>query len=394
VRSFHLERSGAGVEGLALCEEPVPRPGPGEVLIRVRANSLSFREQMVLRGDYVLPVQPNIVPLSDGAGEVVELGEGVASLRRGDRVAANVFPFWLEGRFRVEAVPQLGSMLDGLLRDFAVLPAEALVQIPRHLSFAEASTLPCVGVTAWNAVTGGRPLRAGETVLTLGTGGVSLFALQFAKYLGARVIATTGDEQKERKLSELGADEVINYRAESEWNDRVRDLTGGRGVDLVVDVAGQLEKSLKSVALGGEVAFVGFLAEDGVEPVDQSVLFYSGATLRTIAIGSRAQFVEMNEAIELAGLRPVIARAFPFEQIAEAFRYYQEKRPFGKVVITNDSARTDGEDADMRERPAVRGAEPDESIRKWRGPESNWRHHFRGTSRSSRTCQDPWFAGG
>jgi NADPH:quinone reductase-like Zn-dependent oxidoreductase len=336
VRSFHLERSGAGIEGLALREEPVPSPGPGEVLIRVRANSLSFREQMVLRGDYVLPVQPDIVPLSDGAGEVVELGEGVASMRPGDRVAANVFPLWLEGRFRVEAVPQLGSMLDGMLRDFAVLPAEALVQLPEHFSFAEASTLPCAGVTAWNAVTGGRRLGDGETVLTLGTGGVSLFALQFAKSLGARVIATTGDEQKERKLRELGADEVINYRADPEWNDRVRDLTAGRGVDLVVDVAGQLDRSLKSVALGGEVAFIGFLAEDRVEPVEQSVLFYSGATLRTIAIGSRAQFVEMNESIEHAGLRPVIARTYPFERVAEAFRYYEDERPFGKVVITND----------------------------------------------------------
>jgi NADPH:quinone reductase-like Zn-dependent oxidoreductase len=303
----------------------------------VRANSLSFRERMVLRGDYVLPVRPGIVPLSDGAGEVVDVGEGVSELRPGDRVAANIFPYWLDGRFHAEAASQLGSALDGLLRDFAVLPESALVRVPEHLSYAEASTLPCVGVTAWNAVTGGRRLRGGETVLTLGSGGVSLFAIQFAKQLGARVIATTGSEEKEQRLRRIGADEVINHRAEPEWNDRARDLTSGRGVDLVVDVTGQLNKSLKSVALGGEVAFVGFLAADGLEPLDQSVLFYSCATLRVIATGSRAQFVRMNEVIEAAGLRPVVARSFPFEQTAQAFRYYEEERPLGKVVITNET---------------------------------------------------------
>lgn len=244
MRSFHLERPGAGLEGLVLGEEPVPTAGAGEVLIRVRANSLSFRERMVLRGDYVLPVRPGIVPLSDGAGEVVDVGEGVSELRPGDRVAANIFPYWLDGRFHAEAASQLGSALDGLLRDFAVLPESALVRVPEHLSYAEASTLPCVGVTAWNAVTGGRRLRGGETVLTLGSGGVSLFAIQFAKQLGARVIATTGSEEKEQRLRRIGADEVINHRAEPEWNDRARDLTSGRGVDLVVDVTGQLNKSL------------------------------------------------------------------------------------------------------------------------------------------------------
>jgi NADPH:quinone reductase-like Zn-dependent oxidoreductase len=342
MRSFRLERSGAGLDGLTLNVEPDPAPGPGQVLVRVRANSLSFREQMVLRGDYVLPVQAGIVPLSDGAGEVVELGEGVSGVGVGDRVAANVFPFWLDGRFQLEAVPQLGSALDGLLRDLAVLPARSLVRVPEHLSFAEASTLPCVAVTAWNAVTGGRQLGSGDTVLTLGSGGVSLFALQFAKHLGANVIATTGSKDKARRLRDLGADEVIDYRAEPDWNDVVRDLTSGRGADLVVDVAGQLGKSLKSVALGGEVAFIGFLAADGAEPVDPSTLFYSSATLRVIAIGSRAQFAGMCDAIEAARLRPVIARRFPFEDAAEAFRYYQEARPFGKVVITNDGDQPPG----------------------------------------------------
>jgi NADPH:quinone reductase-like Zn-dependent oxidoreductase len=340
VRSFHLERSGDGLEGLSLSEDPDPAPSLGEVLVRIRANSLSFRELMVLRGDYVLPVKSGVVPLSDGAGEVAAVGPGVSNFKVGDRVAASIFPFWVDGRFRFEAVPQLGSTLDGLLREFAVLPEQALVPIPEHLSFAEASTLPCVGVTAWNALTGGRQLEPGETVLTLGSGGVSLFALQFAKHLGARVIATTGREENGPKLRELGADEVVNYRAKPEWNDEVRELTGGRGVDLVVDVAGELEKSLKSVALGGEVAFVGFLAARDGKPVDQTVLFYSSATLRVIAVGSRAQFVAMNAAIKASQLKPVIDRVFPFEEATEAFRYYQEAQPFGKVVIVNDEGGT------------------------------------------------------
>jgi NADPH:quinone reductase-like Zn-dependent oxidoreductase len=336
MRSFRLERNGAGLNGLRLGVEPDPSPGPGEALVTIRANSLSFRELMVLRGDYVLPVRPDVVPLSDGAGEVVAVGEGVTRVKQGDRVAASIFPFWLEGPPRLEALPQLGATLDGLLRELAALPEQALVPIPEHLSFAEASTFPCVGVTAWNPLTGGRGLKPGETVLTLGTGGVSLFALQFAKHIGARVIATTGQQRKERRLRKLGADEVINYKATPDWTDEVRRLTEGRGADIVIDVTGQLDTSLRAVALGGEVAFVGFLAGDGVEGVAPTTLFSSCATLRAVTVGSRAQFVAMTEAIDESGLRPVVDRVFPFQDAIAAYRYYQEAQPFGKVVIANN----------------------------------------------------------
>src|SRR4051812_17921581 len=200
--------SGGGIDGLALCEEATPVPGYGEVLVAVRAVSLSFRELLVLRGTYVLPVKPNVVPVSDGAGEVVALGPGVRQARVGDPVTAGLFPSWLDGPFGPEHLPQLGGSLDGMLAELVVLPQSALVPIPRHLSFAEAATLPCAGVTAWNALSG---VRAGDTVVTLGTGGVSLFAAQFAKLLGARVIATTSSEAKAERLRALAVDDVVDY---------------------------------------------------------------------------------------------------------------------------------------------------------------------------------------
>jgi NADPH:quinone reductase-like Zn-dependent oxidoreductase len=332
MRSYHVD-SGAGLSGLAMREHPDPSPGPGEAVVAVRATSLSFRELMVLRGDYVLPVKPDVVPVSDGAGEVVAVGEGVTRVQPGDRVTATLFPRWLDGPFRRENAAQIGGSLDGMLTELAVLNEEALVQVPEHLSFAEAATLPCAGVTAWNALTGGRRLLAGETVLTLGSGGVSLFALQFAKVFGARVIATTGSEDKRERLVALGADAVVNYRTTPEWHEAVRDLTGGRGVDHVVDVAGTLEQSLRSVAVGGQVACVGFVADGERLPIDPAVLFASGATIRVVAVGSRAQFAAMNQAIAANLLRPVIDRVFSFDDALSAYRYYQSGQAFGKVVI-------------------------------------------------------------
>ncbi len=224
----------------------------------VRAASLGFRELLVLRGQYVLPVKPDVVPVSDGAGEVVAVGPDVERVRPGDRVAAALFPRWLDGPLQPHCLPQLGGSLDGMLTELAVLPEEALVSVPDHLSYAEAATLPCAAVTAWNALTGdGRGVRRGQTVLTTGSGGVSLFTVQFAELLGAKVIATTGRTDKEQRLRDLGADEVVNYRDKPNWHTAVRELTGGRGVDRVVDTAGTLEQSLKSLAMDGHVAFVG-----------------------------------------------------------------------------------------------------------------------------------------
>jgi NADPH:quinone reductase-like Zn-dependent oxidoreductase len=326
---------GGGIDRLWLRETDIPEPGPREVLVKVHACSLSARELLILRGSYPLPVKPTLVPISDGAGEVVAAGEHVARVAVGDRVAASVFPRWFDGRFAVEHADQIGGSLDGMLTEYAVLHEDALVHVPSHLSFEEAACLPCVAVTAWNALTGGRGLRAGETVLTLGSGGVSLFAIQFAKAFGARVIATTGTEEKAARLREVGADEIINYRATPDWPEKVRALTGNRGADHVVEVAGTLDRSIQAVAIEGEIAFVGLVSrESDLRAIDPRLLFTSSAVVRAIALGSRAQFIEMNRAVEANGIRPVIDRRFRFDEAVEAYRYYEATQPFGKVVIS------------------------------------------------------------
>ncbi|MGC5290633.1 zinc-dependent alcohol dehydrogenase family protein [Micromonospora sp. DT231] len=332
VRSYRVN-SGDGIAGLRLrTHEPLP-PGIGEVAVAVHAVSLSFRDLLVLRGQYVLPVKSDVIPVSEGAGQVIAVGPGVRRVRPGDRVTAALFPQWLDGPLQPSYLPQLGGSLDGMLTELAVLPEQALVPIPEHLSYAEAATLPCAAVTAWNALTGDGPgIQPGHTVLATGSGGVSLFAVQLATLLGARVIATTGQVEKEQRLRDLGADEVVNYRAVPDWPAAVRDLTGGRGVDRVVDTAGTLEQSLRSLAVNGHVAFVGSLSGDW-PPLDPRLLFGVAATVRALAVGSRAQFLKLNEVITAHQLRPVTDRAFPFAQAAEAFRHYESARPFGKVVI-------------------------------------------------------------
>jgi NADPH:quinone reductase-like Zn-dependent oxidoreductase len=217
-----------------------------------------------------------------------------------------------------------------------VLSEDALVRLPEHMSFEDGATLPCAGVTAWNAVIGGRRLSAGETLLTLGSGGVSLFALQFAKILGARVIATTSSDEKARRLRELGADEVVNYRTTRDWQKAVRDLTGGRGVEQVIDIGGgTLEKSIQSTGPEGEVEFIGRL-DNGASTLDINALYGAVARLRVVAAGSRAQFVTMNRAMSVARTKPVIDRVFPFAEMREAFRYYENEQPLGKVVIVHE----------------------------------------------------------
>jgi NADPH:quinone reductase-like Zn-dependent oxidoreductase len=333
---------GAGLDGLLLKEHDVPIPGPGEVLVRVRACSLNFRELMILvLGYYPLPIRPDVVPVSDGAGEVAAIGEGVTLARVGDRVAGAIFPYWHNGPFEQHTSDQLGGSLDGMLTEYAILPEEGIVHIPDHLSFEEAATLPCAAVTAWNAITGGQPVLAGDTMLTLGSGGVSLFALQFAKTLGARIIATTSSAEKAERLKALGADEVINYRATPDWHLAVRALTDGRGVDHVVEVGGPntIVQSIKSTRFEGEIALIGAVARD--TPADNNSIpaLYNAAItnvarLRTISAGSCSQFRALNRAIAISKLRPVIDRVFPFEDARAAYQYYQQSQPFGKVVIT------------------------------------------------------------
>ena len=333
MRSYRLD-AGAGLDGLRLDVSEAPVPGPGEVLVEVRAASISYREAMILEGRYVLPVRDGGIPLAEGVGVVSATGPDVAGPRVGARVVVAAFPRWQDGPFSLDVIDQIGGSLDGMLAEQVVQPAAALVEIPHDLADAEAATLPVAGLTAWNALTGGRGIRPGDTVLTLGTGGVSLFAVQLATAMGARVIATTGNEARVELLRELGADVVLNYRDTPDWPDAVRAATGGRGADLVVEVAGTWESSLAAVALGGEIAVVGFVGGRPAASLDPYAVFTAGATLRPVAVGSRAQLVALVHAVGTHRIRPVLGRVFPFDDAPEAFRHYLGGTAAGKVVIT------------------------------------------------------------
>jgi NADPH:quinone reductase-like Zn-dependent oxidoreductase len=337
MRSYRLD-SGAGLDGLRLQVSDLPEPGPGEVLLEVRAASLGYREAMILEDRYVLPVRDGGIPLAEGIGIVAAAGPDVTEPAIGARVAVAPFPNWQDGPFTLDVIDQIGGSLDGMLAEHVVLPVAALVELPNeldNLTDAEAATLPVAGLTAWNALTGGRGVRPGDTVLTLGTGGVSLFAVQLATAMGARVIATTGNPDRASLLRELGADTVINYRDTVDWPSAVRAATDGRGADLVVEVAGTLQASLSAAAFGGEIAVIGFLGGDSALPLDPYTIFTTSATLRPVAIGSRAQLAALVAAVHTYKIRPVLGRVFPFDDAPAAFRHYLGGAP-GKVVITLD----------------------------------------------------------
>lgn len=324
-----------GIENLRLAERSEPEAGPGEVVVGVRACSLNYRDLQVVRGSYGSGTRLPLVPLSDGAGEVVAVGPGVEDFREGDRVAGAFMPGWTAGRVTPEATATaLGGAADGMLRERVALPASGVVRVPDHLSFSEAATLPCAAVTAWNALVAQGGLKAGETVLALGTGGVSVFALQFAKLHGARVIVTSSSDEKLRRARDLGADETVNYRKEPEWERRVLELTDGAGVDYVVEVGGPgtLGSSLQAVRMGGSVAMIGVLTGAAGE-VPTAAILRKSIRVQGIYVGSCETFREMNRAISLNRLRPVIDRTFPFEEFPEALRHLEGASHFGKIVV-------------------------------------------------------------
>ncbi len=328
---------GLGLSNLALRDVPDPKPGPGQVLVRVRACSLNYRDLLTVQGVYN-PRQPlPLIPCSDGAGEVAAVGEGVSRVKPGDRVAGIFAQQWLGGEPSRERLrSSLGGPYDGMLADYIVLDEAGVVAIPPHLSFVEAATLPCAAVTAWCALNKYRRLTAGDTLLAQGTGGVSVFALQFARLAGAAVIITSSSDAKLQRARDLGAMHGINYRREPDWDRRARELTGRRGVDHIVEVggAGTLAKSLNAVRIGGFIAVIGVLA-GAAAPLSVLPILMSSITVQGVTVGSRDDFEAMNRAIALHGLKPVVDRVFPFAEAAAAFQWLASGGHFGKVVISD-----------------------------------------------------------
>jgi NADPH:quinone reductase-like Zn-dependent oxidoreductase len=325
-----------GIDKLSLDEVPALQPGPGEVVLDVHAVSLNYRDLMTVKGAYNPKLQANRIPCSDGAGIIAAIGEGVTEVAVGDRVAGTFFQHWIDGDPAAEKFKgALGGDIDGTLAQQVLLREEGVVRIPEHLSFEEAATLPCAGVTAWNAVVTAARVKSGDTVLIQGTGGVSCFALQFARGLGARVIGTSSSPDKLRRAAELGLYAGHNYRQDPEWARWAVGETGGRGVDLTVEVggAGTFQQSMAATRTGGVIAQIGVLSgrEQGllITPILHKML-----QIRGIYVGSRQHFMEMNHAIVQTGLHPAIDRVFSFGEAREAFQTMEGASHFGKIVIS------------------------------------------------------------
>ena len=323
------------LDQLRMREESDPQPQRGEVLVRVQAVSLNFRDVAMLRGRYPRKCVAGLIPTSDAAGVIIAIGEGVTSFKVGDRVIGAFHPRWFGGEMpSTIASDSYGAESDGWLCELKAISQEAVVRLPDGLSYEEGSTLPCAGLTAWTALTGPTPIRAGHTVLVQGSGGVSVFALQLARAVGAIVIATTSSNAKAEQLKALGAAAVLNYAEDPQWGKTVRLLSGGGGMDRVVEVGGPgtIAQSLRAVAVGGEIASVGFLSTEN-PGIDFFQLKLASASFRNITVGDRGGLLDLTRAIAASGLKPIIDRVFEFDEAREAFSHLEEGGHIGKVVI-------------------------------------------------------------
>jgi len=329
-------RDAWGVEHIKPGTRPEPKPGPGEVLIKMAAASVNFRDFVMTRRGYgshsrELP----IIPISDGAGTVVEIGAGVTRVRPGDLVCPSFAQSWIAGPMREEHRPfMLGGPLDGVMQEMMLLPQQGVVKAPKGWSALEAATLPCAALTAWSAVVG-NGVKAGDTVVTQGTGGVSLFAALFAKMQGAFVILTSSSDEKLKRAKEFGTDLGINYKTHPEWGREVRNALSGRGADLVVELGGAetLDQSLRCIRTSGTLAMIGVLS-GGMAELNLGRVVTTNVRLQGVTLGSRNAFEEMVRAIELAGVKPPIdARRYAFAEVADAIRAIAEGRHFGKICI-------------------------------------------------------------
>lgn len=323
-----------GVENLQIIDRPEPKPGFGQVLLKMKAWSLNYRDLLVVKGHYNPRLKFPFVPLSDGVGEIIGVGEGVTRVKVGDRVAGCFMQRWMAGALTdAGAKSGLGGAIEGIAAEQVVLHEDGVVKVPSHLTDEEGATLPCAALTAWNALVTQGNLKAGESVLVQGTGGVSIFALQFAKLFGARVIATSSSNDKLDRVKKLGASDGINYKETPAWDEKVRELTGGQGVDHVVEVggAGTFNQSMKSVRLGGTISLIGVLAGKG--DVNLMPVLMKSVRVQGIFVGSREMFEAMNRAISLHQLRPVVDRVFDFKDTQAALRHMEAGAHFGKICL-------------------------------------------------------------
>ena len=339
MKSFVLEAQSTSLDGVKQIETDLPSPGPGQVLVKMKAASLNFRDLAIVAGQYFGgPVQKDTVLLSDGAGEVERAGEGVSRFQSGDRVAGTFFEDLIDGPANPMANPALGHSAEGVLTQYRLFHEDNLVSIPDALSFEEGACLPCAGVTAWHAVMeAGNPVNADSTVLALGTGGVSMFALQFAKAAGAKVIITSSSDDKLAKAKDLGADEGINYKTHPDWEEEVRNLTAGKGVDCVVEVGGigTINRSIASLGAGGKIGMIGVLAGNEGD-CNPRMLMMTGSSIHGIFVGNRSMFERMNQFITEHDLHPQIDKVFDFDDSVDAIKYFQSQAHMGKVVIRID----------------------------------------------------------
>ncbi len=331
-KSIFVE-SGGGFDRVSVGDIEAKPPREGEILVRLHANSLNYHDYAVVKG--LWPTSEKRVPMADGAGEVIKVGPNVTEFEVGDRVVSTFFPSWLSGEPEVDGFATVpGDGVDGYAKEYVTTKAEAFTKSPKGWSHTEAATLTTAALTAWRALFDFNPLKSGDTVLLEGTGGVSIFALQFAKMAGAKVIATSSSETKLKRLKELGADHVINYREEPKWGYLARELNDGKGVDHVVDIGGAetLEQALNAIRVGGQISLIGILSGQTCE-INIVKSFVKQARLQGVLVGNRVQQQEMIKAIEVNGMKPIIDKVFPLEEIVQAFEYQETNQHFGKICL-------------------------------------------------------------